>query len=164
MTGLLEDIATVRRRPGAAALGGALGGFVPIAAYVIVHHELRSEGGTLDMWRPIAPIVLACLAFSVRTVYEWGNKSFDDRFKAGCLVVALEGVMVLSDTPWLGCLALAYLVLINAIATACTLISAGVDPKPQQVVATEPPAPARSLPRASAKNLESRLVAKAGPA
>ena len=132
--GLLHDLRTARANPGPFALGGALGGFVPVAAYVLSHHELRAADGSWNLWQPITPVVFACLLFSVRTVLEWGRRSFGDPLKAVCLVVALEGVMVLSITDVLSWVALAQLVLINAIATACTLIAEDTDreaPQPE---------------------------------
>jgi hypothetical protein len=157
--GLLEQMRVARSHPWAAAMGGALGGFVPIAAYVISHLELRDADGRMDLWKPIAPVLLACLFFSVSTVWQWGVQSFRERFKASCLVIAIEGVMVLSSTPILSVVALAYLVLINAIATACTLVAED-QPIPQPTVSSV--ARELSLPRrAAAKVVDQHLAARA---
>lgn len=157
--GILEQMRLTRRHPFAALLGAALGGFVPIAAYTIVHHELRI-GGRLELMQPIALVLLACLAFSVRTVWQWGVQSFGERTKAACLVVAVEGVMVFSDTPALAVIALSYLVAINAIATACTLIAEDTH-QPQQTAPAVEPAPAPELPRGKAVG---RIAARVRPA
>lgn len=153
--GLLEQMRTAKRHPTASVLGGALGGFVPIAAYTIVHQELR-RSGHWDLWQPIAPVVAACLLFSVRTVWQWGHQSFREGFKASCLVVAIEGVMVFSATPLLCMVALAYLVAINAIATACTLVAEDRRPEPVTVTAV---ARERSLSRRDATKLVDRQLA-----
>lgn len=161
--GLLERLRTAREHPNVAALGAAFGGFVPIAAYIIVHNELRRDGGW-DFFQPISPVALACLAFSVTTVWHWGHQSFRDKFKASCFVVALEGVMVCSRTPALCLVALAYLVLINAIATACTLVAED-KPVPQPTVTAV--ARELSLPRKAAAKVVDRQqqqLAKARPA
>lgn len=154
--GLLEQMRTARRHPMASALGGALGGFVPIAAYTIVHHELR-RSGAWNLWQPVAPVVAACLLFSVRTVWQWGHQSFREGFKASCLVVAVEGVMVFSATPLLCLVALAYLVAINAIATACTLVAEDKLPEPVTVTSVSREL---NLPRRDAEKVVARRLAQ----
>jgi len=156
--GILEQMRLARAHPFASLLGAALGGFVPVAAYTIVHHELR-VAGQLDLWRPIAVVLLACLAFSVRTVWQWGVQSFRERAKAACLVVAVEGVMVFSDTSALAVIALVYLVGINAIATACTLIAEDT-PQPQQAE----PLPVPELPELPRGKAVGRIAARVRPA
>ncbi|HEU4544369.1 MAG TPA: hypothetical protein VFR23_24775 [Jiangellaceae bacterium] len=101
----------------AAFIGLALGGFVPIATYLVAH---RANSVTS------LPAVLAIggLAFSAPTVYSWARAALGSTAKAGGFVLLLEGVMILSSSiglAWLGVLALGYLVLINATATACRL-------------------------------------------
>jgi len=70
-------------------------------------------------------------------------------------------VMVLSSTPILALLALAYLVLINAIATACTLVAEDL-PTPQPSVT----AVSRELavPRKVAAKLIDQQLSAARPA
>jgi hypothetical protein len=100
-------------------LGFLLGGFVPLASYVVAHYEidasvaLYSQIGTL--------MVLGGLVYSARTVYEWGKLAFQAPGKAFGFVVLAEGVMVTSHTPWLALSALGYLIAINGIATGCNL-------------------------------------------
>lgn len=135
---LLEQLRVARQHPNVAAFGAALGGFPPATAYLLTHQalpQLWGKPGALDrtLLYALLPVVAACLVFSVRTVWQWGAQAFHERLKAGCLVVALEGAMVLSPIPALSAVALAYLILINAVATACTL------------VAEDKPAPARPL-------------------
>jgi len=103
----------------ATALGFLLGGFVPIASYVVAHHELALSE---PLWAQRGSyLVLGGLAYSAKTVWAWGRLAFDNAFKAAGFVVLIEGVMVTSSTHWLALAALTYLVAINGTATACNL-------------------------------------------
>jgi len=106
----------------ATLLGCLLGGFVPVASFILAHRE--AEFDDLHGWLAVL-LVLGGLVFSAKTVLEWGSMAFHDGRKALGLVVILEGSMTLSHTPWLAGAALAYLVGINALATGCTLSLAG---------------------------------------
>jgi hypothetical protein len=103
----------------ATLLGALLGGFVPVATYLLAHHEAVSE----DRLHAglAALLVLGGLCFSAKTVYAWGHLAFQSGGKSLGFVVLMEGTMVVSREPRLGLAALAYLVGINAIATGCTL-------------------------------------------
>ena len=110
----------------ATTLGVLLGGFVPLASFWLSHHEL-------DATRPVytqvtAYIVAGGLLYSAKTVYAWGKLAFHMSIKALGFVVLLEGVMILSCTPWLTTMALVYLIAINGVATGCNLAL----PKSQQ--------------------------------
>lgn len=99
--------------------GFLLGGFVPLASFWLSHRELDHD-------RPVylqvtAYIVAGGLLYSAKTVYAWGKLAFHTAAKALGFVVLLEGVMILSQTPWLTMMALAYLVVINGVATGCNL-------------------------------------------
>lgn len=103
----------------ATLIGCVLGGFVPIAVYVVAHHEL-------DLARPLwaqfgTLLVLGGLAYSASTVFTWGRQAFKSQVKAAGFVVLLEGVLIGSATPWLALVALAVLAAVNAIATGATL-------------------------------------------
>lgn len=101
-----------------ALLGFLLGGFVPVACYVLAHAELTGA----PVWtQPRAVLVLGGLLFSLRTVYAWGRLAFAESAKALGFCVLVEGVMVTAQTEWLAFAALAYLVAINGIATGCRL-------------------------------------------
>lgn len=96
-------------------LGFLLGGFVPLASFIVAHHEVDAS---LPLYAQIGTyLVLGALFFSAKTVYDWGKLAFNSGFKAAGFVVLVEGVMVVSRTSWLGIAALAYLVVINGIAT-----------------------------------------------
>lgn len=103
----------------ATSLGCLLGGIVPLASYVLAHFEIASS--TALWWQLNAWLVLGGLLYSAKTVFDWGRLAFQLPIKAFGFVVLLEGVMIASKTPWLGYTALGYLVLINGVATGCTL-------------------------------------------
>jgi hypothetical protein len=96
-------------------MGFLLGGFVPIATFVVAHREVTA-------WYDVGVfLVIGGLLYSARTVFEWGKVAFRSPVKSAGFVLLLEGVMVTAHTPWLGYGALLYLVLINGIATGCNL-------------------------------------------
>lgn len=119
--GVVEQV-RLALRPGsrlAFVLGVLLGAFVPLATFVLSHHELQT---TRELWRqPAAYFVAGGLLFSAVTMFRWGRLAFDVKAKALGFVVLLEGTMVTSHTRWLALAALAYLCAINGIATACNL-------------------------------------------
>lgn len=162
-TGILEQWRQARQHPIAALLGALLGGFVPLAAYQTTHNDLHVQSAR-DLLTPLVPVVVACLLFSVRTVWQWGSGAFGEPMKAACLVVAIEGMMVFSPTAWLAQLALLYLICINAVATACILAHEDV-PLPQPTVTAV--ARERSLPRREAAKVvdqQRQLAGKPRPA
>jgi hypothetical protein len=119
--GVVEQVRLSLRRGSrlAFALGVLLGGFVPIATYVIAHTELQLQRPLY--LQPAAAFVAGGLLFSAVTMYNWGKLAFMQRAKALGFVVLLEGTMVTAQTPWLALTALAYLATINGVATACNL-------------------------------------------
>lgn len=104
----------------ATMIGLFLGGFVPLASFVVAHYEV-DRAALFTAWQPQVLLVLAGLIYSAKTVYDWGKLAFRIPAKAFGFVVLLEGVMVTSSTRWLSFGALAYLILINAFATGCNL-------------------------------------------
>jgi hypothetical protein len=96
-----------------------LGGFVPLASFFVAHFEL-SAITPLYTQRALY-LVLGGLAYSAKTVWQWGTLAFQNGFKAFGFVVLLEGVMVTSHILWLSIAALVYLMAINGIATGCNL-------------------------------------------
>ncbi len=100
-------------------LGSLLGGFVPLATYVVAHQELDF---TQPIWlQPKALLALGGLVYSAITVYRWGRLAFGGGVRAFGFTVLLEGVMVFSAVAWLSYTALVYLIAINAISTGVTL-------------------------------------------
>jgi len=119
--GVVEQVRAALR-PGARLaflVGMLLGGFVPVATFVLSHTEL--ERGRALWLQPAAAFVAGGLLFSAVTMYRWGRLAFDVRAKAVGFVLLLEGTMVTSSSRWLALVALAYLVAINGVATACNL-------------------------------------------
>jgi hypothetical protein len=101
----------------AAFVGMLLGGFVPLAVYVVAHGESGSFTGHERAWA----LTAGGLLYSAKTVYEWARLAFASVAKSIGFVVLVEGVMVSSTTHWLALAALGYLILINGVGTACTL-------------------------------------------
>jgi hypothetical protein len=101
-------------------IGYVLGGFVPIAIYVIAHQE---SGSVVQGWHISTGngLVLGGLVYSAQTVYQWAKAAFTQALKSVGFCVLLEGVMVTAHTHWLTLTALALLVVINGTATGCTL-------------------------------------------
>lgn len=152
--GILEQLRAARRHPLLAVFGGLLGGFPPLAAYWTTHGDLQRAAVSLRY--VLGCVVAACLLFSVRTVWGWGKAAFREQMKAACLVVAIEGMMVASPSPWLAMLALAFLIGINAVATACTIAQEDAQPEIPNVTAVSREL---SLPRkAAAKVVDQQLV------
>jgi VIT1/CCC1 family predicted Fe2+/Mn2+ transporter len=100
-------------------LGFLLGGFVPLASFLVAHFELTAI--TPLYTQKALYLVLGGLAYSAKTVWQWGTVAFHNAFKAFGFVVLLEGVMVTSHILWLSIAALVYLMAINGIATGCNL-------------------------------------------
>jgi len=92
-------------------IGTAIGSFVPLASYEIVHFEAITNPW---LWA----LVANALIFSGLSVFRWASSAFDSGFG---FVVLCEGVMVASHCRWLALVALALLVTINAVSAACAL-------------------------------------------
>jgi hypothetical protein len=157
--GILAQIHIAARNPLPAVIGALLGALVPSATFVVGHYELTS-------WtEPKALIVLGGLVFSALTVFRWGRLAFSSMTKALGFVVLAEGVMTFSSTAWLSGVALGYLVLINAIATGCTIALGAVEDQ-QAAAPTRAPAAAAAAADGSGQvmaalaSLESRLAAR----
>ena len=101
----------------AAVVGLLLGGFVPLAVYVVARGESGAFSGHERAWA----LITGGLIYSAKTVFEWAKLAFTSSFKSVGFVVLLEGVMVTSTTRWLALVALGYLIAINGVATACAL-------------------------------------------
>lgn len=112
-------VAFRRKNRLAAAMGALLGGIIPLASHVVAHGEIDKDGSLFTQLGTY--FVLAALLYSAKTVYQWGKVAFRDGTKAFGFVVLMEGIMVASRTGWLSVAALVYLMVINAVATACTL-------------------------------------------
>lgn len=126
--------------PGALTMGALLGAFVPCSTYVVVHCgrliEVRDDGTVShSAWsHPGWWLVAGGLAFSASTVYRWAASAFRPeagqmtwwervytRVKALGFVLLVEGVLLLSPLTALSYVALAVLVVINALGTGAAL-------------------------------------------
>jgi len=96
-------------------LGSILGGVVPCAAYEVAHFEVKDNP---YMW----VIVVACLVYSAKSVFEWANVAFRNCVKAAGFCVILEGVLTFSHCTILAYVVLAILVSINAICAGTGLV------------------------------------------
>ncbi|PTY03928.1 hypothetical protein DB346_02850 [Verrucomicrobia bacterium LW23] len=101
--------------------GALMGGIVAFLGYYIAHHEAPQHVLVPGWPSPLWILVAGALLFSAKTVWQFGQRAFNDRWKATGFVLILEGVMVFSSTDWLAMTALAYLIIINAIATGTNL-------------------------------------------
>jgi len=97
--------------------GIIFGGFIPYASYRVFHNEIAWNAHGISM----LVFALGALAFSAKTVYQWGFDFFkQDRLKAGGFVLLCEGLMTLTYQKDLGIMALVILVFVNAIASGVT--------------------------------------------
>lgn len=103
----------------ATAMGFLLGGLVPLATFIVAHYEVSHARALYAQFGSY--LVLGGLLYSAKTVFEWGRRAFDSTAKAVGFVLLIEGVMVTSATGWLSAVALAYLIVINGVATGCNL-------------------------------------------
>lgn len=103
----------------ASFVGLVLGGFIPLASFVVCHSELAAAKGLTYV--ALQAIVAGGLLFSAKTVWQWGRLAFADPWKATGFVLLLEGVMIVSGVAPLSYGALGLLIAINGIATGCQL-------------------------------------------
>jgi VIT1/CCC1 family predicted Fe2+/Mn2+ transporter len=110
-----QAVAVLRSSSRLSALFGlALGAFVPLASYTIIHVEVKARP---ELW----VLVGACLLFSAFSVFGWARQAFDHTFKALGFVVLLEGVLMFSRVAWLSLSGLVILMVLNGVTAAVTL-------------------------------------------
>lgn len=98
----------------AALVGFALGGFVPLASFTLIHSEAQRQP---LLWI----LVIGGLAYSALSVYRWAQEAFRYRIKAAGFVILLEGAMSFSSVHWLSLAGLAILIGINGVSAAVSL-------------------------------------------
>jgi VIT1/CCC1 family predicted Fe2+/Mn2+ transporter len=103
----------------ATGMGFLLGGFVPIATYMVAHYEFNRAVPFYSQF--VTLLILGGLGYSAKTVFDWARLAFAIPLKALGFVVLVEGVMTTSANHWLALAALGYLVAINGIATGTRL-------------------------------------------
>jgi hypothetical protein len=118
--GVIEQFRVAKSNPAALIGGCLLGAFVPFVTFWVAHFELNKET-LFSSFQPGLFLVLGGLVYSAKTVWQWGRLAFNCPWKATGFVLLIEGAMVTTQTLWLGVMALGYLMVINAVATGCTL-------------------------------------------
>lgn len=99
-----------------AIMGFLLGGFIPVATYVVVHYEVATYPA---LW----VLVIGGLVYSAISVFKWARMAFNMSAKAYGFVVLLEGVVTFATSHSLALGGLVILIAINGIATTCALQS-----------------------------------------
>jgi hypothetical protein len=125
---VIEQFRVAKSNPAALVGGSLLGAFVPFAVFWVSHFELSADalfGNAFNTvlvlaWARVM-LVLGGLVYSAKTVWAWGRMAFSCPWKATGFVLLIEGVMTFSGTLGLSMVALGYLMVINAVATGCTM-------------------------------------------
>ncbi|XHR29866.1 MAG: hypothetical protein ACFUZC_04790 [Chthoniobacteraceae bacterium] len=90
-----------------------------------MHEEAPTSPPLFDLWGyPVAfahILVAGGLAYSAKTVYQWGLAVFADRFKAIGFTLLVEGVLTFGRSGCLVFPALGILALINSISATSRL-------------------------------------------
>ena len=128
-----------------ALIGGILlGGFIPFSVYWLMHREAPTSVPLCELaGHPVAfahLLVLGGLAYSAKTVYQWGRAVFADRFKAVGFTLLVEGILTFGHSDCLIFPALGILILINGISATSRLAETDLKPVP-----TRPLRPARGV-------------------
>ena len=118
-------IATRKGNRLATAIGAILGTVVPVMVYAVTHH-LPNLSFTDPAFYVLAVMGIGGCFFSLKSVIQWGQLAFNnDKAKAVSFAVLLEGMLVMSGMvsklSWLGWAALAYLCMINAVSSGCSI-------------------------------------------
>ncbi len=148
---VMTQLGVAVRNPSSALLGALLGGVVPWFARELAHAELPAAwaAGRTGVAALVVAVILGCAAFSMLTVYKFGRAAFGDRRKAIGFVLALEGVMLVTQGQT-SSVALALLIVINAIANGCT-IALGRDATARRAEADARRSATRAQNRAAAR-------------
>ena len=121
-TDVVTQLECAIRRPQATLIGALVGGVVPWFARTLAHEELPAawSAGQRAVALIMIAVVLGCACFSALTVYKFGLATFGDRRKALGFVLAIEGVMLVSQ-GMTSAVALVVLVAINALANGSAI-------------------------------------------
>lgn len=111
-TGIITEIKNAWACKPALLLGAIWGGFVPTAVFEITHVEGIDLRSPVEHWDPLHYVVVAGLAFSATSVWNWGRTLYSAA-KSAVFVGLLEGTMILCKTPWLSYFALAMIIVTN---------------------------------------------------
>lgn len=137
---VLAQIREGLKNPQAFIPGALIGGIMPFGAYHLAHTGLDYSR---ELYlQPSAYMLAGVLAYSAKTVYQWGLQAFSgDKIKAFGFVAFLEGMLSFAPPQlnWFSWICLAYLIIINAVATACSFAQADKDYKPAKKVVRKTP-------------------------
>lgn len=161
---VMTQLGVAARNPSSALLGALLGGVVPWFARELAHVELPAawSANRTGIAALVVTVILGCAAFSAISVYKFGKAAFGDRRKAIGFVLALEGVMLVTSGKT-SAVALAILIVINAIANGCT-IALGRDATMRRAEADARRSATRAQNRAAARTQRAESAAQAAPA
>jgi hypothetical protein len=115
-TDIVTQLECALRRPQATLIGALIGGIVPWFARTLVHEELPAalSTGRNVLAMLLIAVVIGCAVFSAITVHKFALATFGDARKALGFVLAIEGVMLVSQGAT-SAVALATLIAINAL-------------------------------------------------
>lgn len=121
-TDIVTQLECAIKNPHAALIGALIGGLVPWFGRTLAHDQVPAawHAGRTTLALVMVAVVLGCALFSALSVYKFGKAAFGDARKALGFVLALEGVMLVS-TGTTSAVALAVLVLINAVANGSVI-------------------------------------------
>jgi len=121
-TDIVTQFECAVRRPQATLIGALVGGVVPWFARTLAHQEVPSAiaAGHGALAALMIAVVGGCAIFSGLTVYKFGRATFNDARKALGFVLAIEGVMLVSQGAT-SAVALAVLIAINALGNGASI-------------------------------------------
>ena len=130
---ILKEVRTAAGNKTALLGGILLGGYIPFSVYWLMHQEAPASAPLCELaGHPVAfahLLVLGGLAYSAKTVYQWGRAVFADRFKAVGFTLLVEGILTFGHSDCLIFPALGILVLINGIAATSRLAETDIKPE-----------------------------------
>ena len=133
---VLKEVRAAAGNKTALAGGILLGGFIPFSVYWLMHREAPASAPLCELaGHPVAfahLLVLGGLAYSAKTVFQWGKAVFADRFKAVGFTLLVEGILTFGHSDVLIFPALGILVLINGISATSRLAETDLKPVPNQ--------------------------------
>ena len=151
-TDIVSQLECAIRYPQATLIGALVGGLVPWFARTLAHDQLPATwSSNHGLAMVMLAVVLGCACFSGLTVYKFGRATFGDKRKALGFVLAIEGVMLVS-TGVTSVVALAVLVLINALSNGSSIALARQATCKQREAAARAAATRRSRTSAPQQN------------
>ena len=119
--GVMDQLRLAADDKPALFVGTLFGAWVPFATYFVAHEAVTATAANPVHQASMIGLVLGGLLYSAITVYGWGRRAFRSRPKAIGFALLTEGVLTLVPIPWLSVVALAYLMIVNGVATGATM-------------------------------------------